>query len=68
MGRIGKGRRKWFSIDSKTFKVAVEGEGWKIKVIVRERSQDIVLWVHVGELVRRTWWARSILAAKILIV
>ena len=37
MRENGKGSRRWFSVDSKSFEFSVEGEGRKMKVFITER-------------------------------
>ena len=40
MRENGKGIRRWFPSDSKSFEFSVEGEGGKMKVFITERSRD----------------------------
>ena len=42
-------RRKWISIDSKSFELSVEGFGSKLKGVVKERSRGRMLWIRFGE-------------------
>ena len=42
-------RRRWFSVDSKSFEFVVEGEGSKSKVFITERHRDRVSWIRFGE-------------------
>ena len=40
---------KWFSIDAKSFKISMEGEGRKLKVIITERYRGLVSWIRFGK-------------------
>ena len=46
---LGKGIRRWFSVDSKSFEFLVEGEGKKLKAIIIERSRGCVSWIRFGK-------------------
>ena len=41
--------RRWFSIDSKSFEIKVEGEGRKVQVIITERRRGRSSWIHFRE-------------------
>ena len=41
--------RRWFSIDSKSFELKVEGEGRKVQVIITERQRGRSSWIRFGE-------------------
>ena len=49
MREKGKGSRRWFFVNSKSFEFSVEGEGRKLKVIIIERSRGRVSWIRFGE-------------------
>ena len=40
--------RKWFSVDSKSFEISVEGEGRSLKGYITERRKGVVSWVRFG--------------------
>ena len=40
--------RKWFSVDSKSFEILVEGEGRSLKGYITERRTGVVSWVRFG--------------------
>ena len=42
-------RRRWFSVDSKTFEIKVEGEGRKEQVIIIERRRGRSSWIRFRE-------------------
>ena len=44
-----KGNKKWFSIDSKSFEISVEGEGKKMKGFITERRKGYVSWICLRE-------------------
>ena len=46
---VGKGSRRWFAVDSKSFEFSEEGEGRKVKVFIIERSKGRVSWIRFGE-------------------
>ena len=41
--------RRWFSIDSKPFKLKVVGEGRKVQVVITERRREGSSWIRFGE-------------------
>ena len=41
--------RRWFSVDSKSFEIKVEGEGRKVQVIITERRRGWSSWIHFRE-------------------
>ena len=43
------GLRRWFSVDSKTFEIKVEGEGRKEQVIITERRRGRSSWIRFSE-------------------
>ena len=43
------GYRRWFSVDAKTFKITVEGEGRKEKGYITERRKGMVSWIRFRE-------------------
>ena len=47
--KFGKGSKKWFSVDSKSFEVSLEGEGRKSRVFITKRSRGFVSWIRFGE-------------------
>ena len=49
MREKGGGRRRWFSVDSKSFEFAVKGEGRQSKVIITERRRGQVSSIQFGE-------------------
>ena len=49
MRENGEGSRKWFSINSKSFEISVEGEGSKQKGFITERRKGFVSWIRFGE-------------------
>ena len=40
---------KWFSVDAKSSKISVEGEGRKLKVVITKRCKGLVSWIWFGE-------------------
>ena len=42
-------RRRWFSVNPKSFEFVVEGEGSKSKVFITKRRRGRVSWIHFGE-------------------
>ena len=42
-------RRRWFSVDSKSFELKVEGEGRKFQVFITERRRGRSFWIRFGE-------------------
>ena len=44
-----RGLKKWFSIDSKSFEISVEGEGRLLKGFITERRKEVVSWVCFRE-------------------
>ena len=49
MSEKGGGRRRWFSVDSKSFEFTTDGEGRHSRVIITERSRGRVSWIRFGE-------------------
>ena len=41
--------RRWFSVDSKSFEIKVEGEGRKAQVIITERRRGGSSWIRFRE-------------------
>ena len=41
--------RKWFSVDSKSFKISMEGEERTLKGFITERRKGMVSWIRFGE-------------------
>ena len=41
-------RRRWFSVDSKSFMIEVVGDGSKTKVIITERRWGRMTWIRFG--------------------
>ena len=41
--------RRWFSVDSKTFKLKVVGEDIKVQVVITERRRGWISWIRFGE-------------------
>ena len=46
---MGDGRKKWFVVDSKFFKISMEGKGNKFKGFIMERRKGFVSWICFGE-------------------
>ena len=49
MHKNGEGNRGWFSVDSKSFEISLEGEGKKFKGIITEIRRGIASWIRFGE-------------------
>ena len=49
MRENGEGSKKWFAVNSKSFKILVEGEGSKQKGFITERRKGFVSWIRFGE-------------------
>ena len=41
--------RKWFTVDAKSFEILVEGQGNKLKGVIKERRKGFVSWIRFGE-------------------
>ena len=41
--------RRWFSVDSKSFEIKVEGEGRTVQVIITERRRGRSSWIRFRE-------------------
>ena len=39
---------KWFTVDSKSFEISVEGEGNNLKGFITERTKGYVSWIRFG--------------------
>ena len=39
----------WFAIESKSFKISMEGEGKKERFFIIEHSRGLSLWIRFGE-------------------
>ena len=46
--------RRWFSVDSKSFKIEEAGQGNKAKVFITERRRGRSSWIRFGEEGART--------------
>ena len=44
-----KGNKKWFSVNSKSFEISVEGEGKKMKGFITKRRKGYVSWICLRE-------------------
>ena len=49
MRENGEGSRRWFSVDSKSCEISVEGEGRTLKGFITEKRKGLVSWIHFGE-------------------
>ena len=54
--REDEGNNNWFAVESKSFKISVEGEGRKTKFFITERCRGLASWIRFGE-----EWMRKLL-------
>ena len=47
--KFGRGSKKWFFVNSKSFEVLLEGERRQSRVFIIERSRGFVSWIRFGE-------------------
>ena len=47
--REDEGNNNWFAVESKSFKISVEGEGRKTKFFIIERCRGLASWIRFGE-------------------
>ena len=40
---------EWFSVDSKSFEISVDGEGRALKGFITEKRKGAVSWIRFGE-------------------
>ena len=49
MHENGEGNKRWFSIDSKSFEITMEGGGNKLKGIITKWRKGFVSWIRFEE-------------------